>query len=212
MCPLPFLILTQARLFKVANGWEMRAIKPIPRDTQVYNTYGNLPNADLLRRYGYVISDSKDDLVEISAELIVSVVGRDTTETKRRIDILDEEEVYEEYSPVRTTLNARAYEIPWSGKIPEEMYVFCLSMMAETLDAESVPEMKKSAELKAVVLEILRKRMDEYETSMEDDERLLSSEIGMRERMAIEVRLGEKRILHRAMDKIHAWSLEPPSK
>ena len=52
----------------------MRAIKPIKKNEQIYNTYGNLPNSDLLRRYGYVLSDSRDNIVEISAEMIVSTI------------------------------------------------------------------------------------------------------------------------------------------
>ena len=77
----------------------MRSIQPIAKGEQIYNTYGNLPNADLLRRYGYVISGSRDDLVEISAELITKSISRhNEVEIRRRIDILDEEDVFEEYS------------------------------------------------------------------------------------------------------------------
>jgi N-lysine methyltransferase SETD6 len=77
----------------------MRSILTIAKDSQIYNTYGNLPNADLLRRYGYVIPGSKDDLVEISAEMIIQVISKHSEEEiHRRIDILDEEDVYEEYA------------------------------------------------------------------------------------------------------------------
>lgn len=75
----------------------MRSIKPIAKDEQIYNTYGNLPNADLLRRYGYVIPGSRDDIVEISAETIIEVVSSCTEEeVNRRVDILDEEDMFEE--------------------------------------------------------------------------------------------------------------------
>ena len=77
----------------------MRSIKPINKGDQIYNTYGNLPNHDLLRRYGYVLPGSKDDLVEISSDLIVQCISKHTEEERRRrIEFLDEEEVYEEYS------------------------------------------------------------------------------------------------------------------
>jgi N-lysine methyltransferase SETD6 len=75
----------------------MRSIKPIAKNEQIYNTYGNLPNADLLRRYGYVIPGSRDDIVEISAETIIEVVSSCTEEeVNRRVDILDEEDMFEE--------------------------------------------------------------------------------------------------------------------
>lgn len=76
----------------------MRSIRPIIEGDQIYNTYGNLPNADLLRRYGYVISGSKDDLVEISSEMIIQKISRHSEEElRRRIDILMDEEVFDEY-------------------------------------------------------------------------------------------------------------------
>jgi len=76
----------------------MRSIRPIAKDEQIYNTYGNLPNADLLRRYGYVIPGSRDDLVEVSAEMIIEVVSfHKEEEIRRRIEILDEEDIFEEY-------------------------------------------------------------------------------------------------------------------
>jgi N-lysine methyltransferase SETD6 len=76
----------------------MRSVRTITKDEQIYNTYGNLPNADLLRRYGYVIPGSRDDLVEVSAEMIIEAVpGHSKEEIQRRIDILDEEDLFEEY-------------------------------------------------------------------------------------------------------------------
>lgn len=76
----------------------MRSIRSIARGEQIYNTYGDLPNADLLRRYGYVIRGSRDDVVEVSAELIIKTISRHTdTEVRRRIEILDEEDIFDEY-------------------------------------------------------------------------------------------------------------------
>lgn len=76
----------------------MRSIRPIIEGDQIYNTYGNLPNADLLRRYGYVIPGSKDDLVEISSEMIIQKISRHSEEElRRRIDTLMDEEVFDEY-------------------------------------------------------------------------------------------------------------------
>jgi SET domain-containing protein 6 len=76
----------------------MRSIRPIVEGDQIYNTYGNLHNADLLRRYGYVIPGSRDDLVEISSEMIIQKVSRHSEEElRRRIDILMDEEIFDEY-------------------------------------------------------------------------------------------------------------------
>ena len=77
-------------------------------------------------------------------------------------------------------------------------------MMANALDANSIPEAKGTAELKQAVLDVLSKRIAEYETTMEDDERLLDSTLDVRRRMAIEVRIGEKRILKKASERVGA--------
>jgi N-lysine methyltransferase SETD6 len=75
----------------------MRSVRPIGEDEQIYNTYGNLSNADLLRRYGYVIPGSKDDLVEISTEMIIQKISRHSEEEmRRRIDILMDQEIFDE--------------------------------------------------------------------------------------------------------------------
>jgi len=77
----------------------MRSIRTVPKGEQIYNTYGNLPNSDLLRRYGYVIPDSRDDIVEIPCEMIVDTISSlSKGQVQRRIDILDEEGIFEEYS------------------------------------------------------------------------------------------------------------------
>jgi N-lysine methyltransferase SETD6 len=92
------------------------------------------------------------------------------------------------------------------------MSVFCLAMMAMTLDAESIPQTKKTAELKKAVTDILGVRMAKYETSIEEDDELLKTDLPVRKRVAIEVRLGEKRIIKKALDRLDAWDVPPPAK
>ena len=109
--------------------------------------------------------------------------------------------------------DGRAYEIPYSGKIPEEMYVFFLGLMQQDLSEESILEMQKTEELQKVVLEILSRRMAEYETTLEEDEALLNREdLSLRKRMGVAVRVSEKRILKKARERIDAWVISPPTK
>jgi N-lysine methyltransferase SETD6 len=90
--------------------------------------------------------------------------------------------------------------------------VFCLAMMVDSLDEDGIPEMERTAELKDVVLRILGKRVADYDTSIEEDENLLQTELSLRGRMAVEVRLGEKRILNKAIERVEAWVTPPPTK
>jgi len=193
----------------------MRSIRTISKGEQIYNTYGNLPNSDLLRRYGYVIPSSRDDIVEIPCEMIVDTISSlSKDQVRRRIDILDEEGIFEEYSSQNYRSNYyRAFEIPYSGKVPEEMYLFCVAMMAEELDTTTIPEVEKTEQLRMAVLDVLGARLAKYETSIEDDEGLLlRTDLPLRKRMAIEVRLGEKRIIRKAVDRVEAWDVPPPPK
>lgn len=47
----------------------------IPAGSQIFNTYADPPNSDLLRRYGHVDDSNPADLVEIGLESIVDLVG-----------------------------------------------------------------------------------------------------------------------------------------
>lgn len=68
------------------------------------------------------------------------------------------------------------------------------------------PKRKRSEAIYDTVLEkALMTRLRQYPTSAEQDESLLSKEsLGKRHRMAVEVRLGEKRLLQEALALIQA--------
>lgn len=60
-----------ARLFHEKECLRMVAIKPIKAGQQIYNTYGDLCNADLLRKYGFVDVPNPHNIAEISGESVV---------------------------------------------------------------------------------------------------------------------------------------------
>ena len=54
----------------------MVALKPIKREEEILNDYGQLPRSDLLRRYGYITDNyTKWDVVEIDAGMVVRVLS-----------------------------------------------------------------------------------------------------------------------------------------
>lgn len=98
----------QARLFYEKGFLSMVAVRPIKLDEQIWNTYGDPPNANLLRRYGHVdiiplneggpfpYGNPSDD-VEIPADLVFDTCAPGTGEEQkaRRIEAwmnLDEPE------------------------------------------------------------------------------------------------------------------------
>lgn len=47
----------------------------IPAGAQIFNTYADPPNSDLLRRYGHVDEENEADLVELGLEGVVDMIG-----------------------------------------------------------------------------------------------------------------------------------------
>lgn len=57
----------------------------------------------------------------------------------------------------------------------------------------------------AVITQVLSDKLEEYPTSIREDRALLKkSDIGIRHRMAVEVRLGEKILIEEALDMLRA--------
>ena len=54
----------------------MKAIKPIRQGEEIFNDYGEIPRADLLRRYGYVTDNyAVYDVIELSLSDICQAAG-----------------------------------------------------------------------------------------------------------------------------------------
>jgi SET domain-containing protein 6 len=54
----------------------MKAIKPIRAGEEIFNDYGEIPRADLLRRYGYVTDNyAPYDVIELSLDLLCAAAG-----------------------------------------------------------------------------------------------------------------------------------------
>jgi len=54
----------------------MKAIKPIHEGEEIFNDYGEIPRADLLRRYGYVTDNyAQYDVIELSLGDICQAAG-----------------------------------------------------------------------------------------------------------------------------------------
>ncbi|KAL9939913.1 hypothetical protein V8E36_001730 [Tilletia maclaganii] len=59
-----------ARLFFKTDVLEMRTTAPIAEGEQIFNTFGDPPNGDLLRRYGHVDEPNGADAVELEADIL----------------------------------------------------------------------------------------------------------------------------------------------
>ncbi|CAI2181597.1 11898_t:CDS:2 [Funneliformis geosporum] len=66
-----------ARLYHENELLEMTAIKKITKGEQIYNTYGELCSADLLRKYGFVDENNIHDIVELNGQFVVDTLSID---------------------------------------------------------------------------------------------------------------------------------------
>lgn len=109
-----------ARLFHEEDSLQMKAIKDIVKGEQIYNTYGDLCNADLLRKYGFVDEVNEFDIVELDGPLVVECCCPDADEdlVERKIDFLMEEGVFDECFVIDTE-----YEIPEELIIAGKFYL-----------------------------------------------------------------------------------------
>ncbi|GAA5862414.1 hypothetical protein JCM3774_002508 [Rhodotorula dairenensis] len=192
-----------ARLFYEPTTLNMMSTSHIPAGAQIYNTYADPPNSDLLRRYGHVDEVNKADLVEIGLETVVDLVGEAAglkeAEREARAEWLLEMGLDDTFS------------IETDHKLPDELvsavraFLLTPEEYAKAQKKESPPKPKLDAQSATWARKILDHRIGEYKTSIADDETLLQdASLPLRRRMAVLVRLGEKRILQGARDKLAA--------
>jgi SET domain-containing protein 6 len=195
---------------------EMRTIKPISKGEEIFNDYGQLPRSDLLRRYGYVTENyAVYDVAEIPTELITSSfhngkiqiphlepLGNEDLE--KRIELAEREGVFEASYDL-------AHPGPDGPSIPDELLAFMYLLLVDSENFEaiscsqsSLPSRSKLAtELVGQVLAVLLKaREKDYATALEEDEKLAKTgNLPKRTEMAVQVRLGEKKVLREAIQE-----------
>jgi SET domain-containing protein 6 len=202
--------LNNAKLFHEDDALVMRSIKPIAAGEQIYNDYGSLPRADVLRRYGYVTDEyAKYDVVELSDELISQTakeqLGLTEEDLTARLAYLDEQGVLDSgYDVARASSE--------EGAFPEEL---CILLNTLTTPAPEFEKMQKKDKLpktdlstlsSELLYKILLRRRAEYGSTGIDGLRaqLADSSNSRRKAMALQVVIGESEILNEAADAVQA--------
>ncbi|KAG2101297.1 uncharacterized protein F5147DRAFT_313989 [Suillus discolor] len=200
-----------AKLFYEKHHLQMVTTKPIKAGEQIFNTYGDLPNSDLLRRYGHVdlvpcphlkgSLGNPQDVVEIRADLVFNVVCGDlsTGETyRRRIDWwLDEG-------------GDDVFIIDADPVLPAALTSFIRLLLLtqeeweKTREKGRFPKAKFDNQVSPLLRRIFEMRLTSYQSpDLEVDAKLLASEsLTLNKRHAIVVRLGEKQILAGALETL----------
>ncbi|KAH7889098.1 SET domain-containing protein [Phlebopus sp. FC_14] len=221
-----------AKLFYEPLLLRMVTTRDIKKNEEIFNTYGDPPNSDLLRRYGHVdfldlppginavanrgcdikTLGNPSDIVEIKADLVVLVVrarwhAKMDDGIDERIEWWLDEGGDEGVNPAET--------------LPPVLISLLRLLLLSSSEFEMVrekgklPKGKLRIALLEILAEVLKRRAEEYKGgSVEDDERLLSNDaastlpeaerLSANKRHAIIVRLGEKRILRIVQGAVHA--------
>ncbi|KAI8081935.1 uncharacterized protein B0P05DRAFT_538703 [Gilbertella persicaria] len=152
-----------ARLFHETDSLQMKAIKDIKEGEQIYNTYGDLCNADLLRKYGFTDEKNEFDLVEIDGPLVVEICcpDQDKAIVDRKIEFLMEEGALDECFVIDTT-----HEIPLELIVSVHVLSTTLDEFEKMQEKQKLPRPKLTQEAKKKVQTILEKRMARYPTTL----------------------------------------------
>ncbi len=164
MVPLADLLnadtnLCNANLIYTPDRLVMKSTKEIKANEQIYNTYGDHPNSELLRRYGYVEwSGSEYDLAEINPEHIIAAACSQfapiATEeycdkcTDFLVENIDEEIMME------------FYDIYSDGSILNEAVVFAQFLTILCLTKVEIKATKKHTRNLLVIYEIVLKSIE----------------------------------------------------
>lgn len=121
--------LCNAHLCEEDDMLVMRSTSKIPKGSQVYNTYGDFPNGDLLRRYGYVETGGTDsDLVEITIENIAQAMEKACAGAPKQEATMELVTQLSVWSDDILDIVDDSYDIPVSG-IPENEIMILISFL-----------------------------------------------------------------------------------
>ncbi|KAG0149390.1 hypothetical protein CROQUDRAFT_669256 [Cronartium quercuum f. sp. fusiforme G11] len=204
-----------AKLFYEPNLLNMTVTKAIKAGEQIYNTYADPPNADLLRRYGHVDDHNPFDLAEVSLELCIKLAAAVFPETKQkqkedkisRLEARAEwalEMGLDEIFMLPTTTQREPNQV-----LPSELTTLLRVLLAPDSDfqtwktKEKLPKPTLSEPIARLASQILSARLAQYPTSIAIDEALLQDmTLPPRKRKAVRVRLGEKTILQETLNDL----------
>ncbi|PKS10703.1 hypothetical protein jhhlp_002460 [Lomentospora prolificans] len=196
------------------------SLRIIRQGEEVLNYYGPLANSDLLRRYGYVSTlHSRYDVVEIPRSMVAAQVqaslGVSEAFKEKALsffaDEVDDPIVLERDAGEPNSDGTLVAPIRTDKLLSElEDATTTILKAFRKVSASVIPDKRKREETCREVLPlVLSARLAEYPSTLADDELILNDpQTTGRFRMAVEVRAGEKRLLHEALVLASALSTD----
>jgi N-lysine methyltransferase SETD6 len=200
-----------AKLFYEEDKVVMKTIKAVGKGQELFNDYGPLPRADLLRRYGYITDNyAKYDVAEVSLDLIKTIAINElqipASDIEIRTEYLDEQgAVDDNYDIARPSDD----EDQVSPELLILVNVLCLpSVEYDKLSKkEKLPKPELGLESAKLLSTILTNRLEAYDDSSDPQETAENAPVAdqsqRRRHMAIVVVMGEQTVLREAVDTLN---------
>lgn len=198
------------------------SLRPIAAGEEIFNYYGPLSNGELLRRYGYVTrAHRRWNLVDLAWAPVLAALRAEVPLPAKQWDealsTLDEDELEEafviEKGAEDPDSEGRVAEVQNAAGAPEELVEQLKAVMkaVKKVRPEAVPDkVARDRIIYSVIARALDERTKQYDTTLEQD--LKQYEEGSdgadqkvrRQRMAQDVRIGEKALLRQATETVKA--------
>ncbi|KAF4970855.1 hypothetical protein FSARC_2221 [Fusarium sarcochroum] len=190
------------------------SLRPIKAGEEILNYYGPHPNSELLRRYGYVTEKhSRYDVIEIPWDVVESALttnfGISSKVLEQLRNTLEEEEEFEDTFVLERETGEVNSDGTFAGParfetMPEDLQEQLKTFLKGVKKAhpDAIPDKRKRDEIhQAVLAKTLEALASRYPTNVSEDELLLKDPgVHPRVRMAVTVRVGEKKLLQEAID------------
>ncbi|XP_036881198.2 N-lysine methyltransferase SETD6 isoform X2 [Manis javanica] len=201
----------------------MVATQPIPKGHEIFNTYGQMANWQLLHMYGFVepYPDNTDDTADIQ---MVTVREAALQRTKVEAERLRLFERWDFLCKLEMVGEEGAFVIGWEEVLTEEELTTTLKVLCmpaeefrefkdqngwgddkreeESLTITSIP--KLTASWRQLLRDSVLLTLQTYTTDLKSEQELLSNkevyaQLSWREQQALQVRYGQKMILHQLL-------------
>ncbi|KAM7060264.1 N-lysine methyltransferase SETD6 isoform 3-T3 [Molossus nigricans] len=181
------------------NYLRMVATKPIPKGHEIFNTYGQMANWQLIHMYGFVepYPDNTDDTADIQMVTVREAALQGTKAEAERLLLLERWDYLCKLEMVLCMPTEEFREIKdqdgWGDDEREE----------DSLTITNIPKLKES--WRQLLRDSVLLTLQTYATDLKTEQDLLSNKevytkLSWREQQALQVRYGQKMILHQLLE------------
>nr|KAF6407993.1 SET domain containing 6, protein lysine methyltransferase [Molossus molossus] len=206
------------------NYLRMVATKPIPKGHEIFNTYGQMANWQLIHMYGFVepYPDNTDDTADIQMVTVREAALQGTKAEAERLLLLER---WDYLCKLEMVGEEGAFVIGWEKVLTEEELTTTLKVLCmpteefreikdqdgwgddereeDSLTMTNIPKLKES--WRQLLRDSVLLTLQTYATDLKTEQDLLSNKevytkLSWREQQALQVRYGQKMILHQLLE------------